>query len=91
MERLIDRAVYAVMCIASVIGVVVVLLPGCTASEVQAETPQRFSIEKAAYNYSENIKVFVIRDSETGDEWLLVEDTSYGNTSIDVEPLEVGQ
>ena len=91
MERLIDRAVYAGMCIASVIGVVVVLLPGCTASEVQAETLQRFSMEKAASNYGENIKVFVIRDSETGDEWLLVEDTSYGNTSIDVEPLEVGQ
>lgn len=91
MERLIDRAVYAVMCIASVIGVVVVLLPGCTASEVKAETPQRFSIEEAAYNYDESVKVFVIRDSETGDEWLLVEDTSYGNTSIDVEPLEVGQ
>ena len=91
MERLIDRAVYAVMCIASVIGIVVVLLPGCTASEVQAETPQRFSVENVAYNRNESIAVFVIRDSETGDEWLLVEDTSFGNTSIDVEPLEVDE
>ena len=91
MERLIDRAVYAVMCIASVIGIVVVLLPACTASEVQAETPQRFSVENVAHNYGECIDVFVISDSETGDKWLLVEDTSLGDTSIDVEPLEVGQ
>ena len=91
MERLIDRAAYAVIVIASVIGLLALMLAGCAASEVQAETPQRFSIEKAAYNYSESVKVFVIRDSETGDEWLFVEDTSFGNTSIDVEPLEVGQ
>ena len=95
MERLVDgvrrNAGLLFMCLVGVIGLLALMSAGCTASEVQAETPQRFSMEKAASNYGENIKVFVIRDSEAGDEWLLVEDTSYGNTSIDVEPLEVGQ
>lgn len=95
MERLVDAvrrdAGLLFMCLVGMIGVAVALLPGCAASEVQAETPQRFSIEPVAYERTESIAVFVIRDSEAGDEWLLVEDTSFGNTSIDVEPLEVGQ
>lgn len=67
MERLIDRAAYAVMCTASVIGLLALMLAGCATSEVQAETPQRFSIEPVAYERTKSIGVFVIRDSETGD------------------------
>ena len=91
MGRLIDRAINAAIGIASVVGLLTLLLAGCAASEVQAEVPQRFSVEEVAYNYNESVEVFVIRDSETGDEWMLVEDTAFGNTSIDVEPLEVDE
>ena len=69
-------------------------LCGCTCSlagcaDAEAETASgdgRFAFEAVGHP-SRSVTVMVLVDTETGERWLYAQDTSYGNTAIDVEPL----
>lgn len=62
-------------------------LAGCTDAEAKtASGGGRFAFE-AVEHPSCSVTVMVLVDTETGERWLYVQDTSYGRTAIDVEPL----
>ena len=79
----------------AVFGVLVALaLCGCTCglagcADAEAETASeggRFAF-KAVGHPSYSVTVMVLVDTETGERWLYAQDTTYGNTAIDIEPL----
>lgn len=68
---------------------IAVAVSGCSKETVAygASPSGRFSIESVdGVDGAKNVTVFVLRDSETGREWLYVRDTTFG-TSIDIEPM----
>ena len=79
----------------AVFGVLIALaLCGCTCglagcADAEAKTASgdgRFAFE-AVEHPSYSVTVMVLVDTETGERWLYVQDTTYGNTAIDIEPL----
>jgi len=80
----------------AVFGVLIALaLCGCTCSlagcaDAEAKTASdggRFAFE-AVEHPSYNVTVMVLVDTETGERWLYAQDTTYGSTAIDIEPLD---
>ena len=80
----------------AVFGVLIALaLCGCTCSlagcaDAEAKTASRggrFAFE-AVEHPSYSVAVMVLVDTETGERWLYVQDTTYGNMAIDIEPLD---
>ena len=62
-------------------------LAGCADAEAKtASGDGRFAFEAVGHP-SYSVTVMVLVDTETGERWLYAQDTSYGNTAIDIEPL----
>ena len=62
-------------------------LAGCADAEAEmASGGGRFAFEAVGHP-SHSVTVMVLVDTETGERWLYVQDTAYGNTAIDIEPL----
>lgn len=70
---------------------IAIAVSGCSASQPVAEAAvasTRFTMGFVEnVDGAKNVTVSVLRDSETGREWLYVRDTTFGNTSIDIEPM----
>lgn len=70
---------------------IAIAVSGCSVSQPVAEAAvasTRFTIGFVEnVDGAKNVTVSVLRDSETGREWLYVRDTTFGNTSIDIEPM----
>ena len=80
------RAVFGVLMVMALCGCTC-SLAGCADAEAKtASGGGRFAFE-AVEHLSYNVVVGVLVDTETGERWLYVQDTSYGNTAIDIEPL----
>lgn len=63
-------------------------LAGCTDAEAKtASDGGRFAFE-AVEHPSYSVTVMVLVDTETGERWLYVQDTTYGSAAIDIEPLD---
>ena len=74
-----------------VLLLIAVVVSGCSKKAVayDASPSGRFSLESVeSVDGARNVDVSVLRDSETGREWLYVRDTTFGKTSIDIEPMD---
>lgn len=73
---------------------IAVVVSGCSASQPIAEAAvasTRFSMECVEnVDGAKNVTVSVLTDRETGRQWLFVRDTTFGNTSIDIEQMDGG-
>ncbi len=64
------------------------VLTGCSTTETaEARCGSRLSVEYVGCDDSGHATFFVVTDPETSRQWLYVRDTTYGNTSVDIEPL----
>ena len=63
-------------------------ITGCSTTETaEARCGSRLSVEYVGCDDSGHATFFVVTDPETSRQWLYVRDTTYGKTSIDIEPL----
>ena len=63
-------------------------ITGCSTTETaEARCGSRLSVEYVGCDDSGHATFFVVTDPETSRQWLYVRDTTYGNTSVDIEPL----
>lgn len=71
---------------------IAVAVSGCSASQPEAEAAvasTRFTMDFVEdVDGAKNVTVSVLTDRETGRQWLFVRDTTFGNTSIDIEPMD---
>lgn len=80
------RAVFGVLMVMALCGCTCGLA-GCADAEAKtASGGGRFAFE-AVEHPSNSVTVMVLVDTETGERWLYVQDTAYGNTAIDIEPM----
>lgn len=90
----IKRLMFAVLISLALCGCTCALA-GCSDRQAVAETAvatARFSMDFVEnVDGARNVTVSVLTDMETGKQWLYVRDTTFGKTSIDIEPMDGGQ